>query len=107
MKTKQRTDQSGARAARLTAGSKRNDRPPAGNAVLITAELAIARCRWCNDDLEHCHDALVVHSIGEVHCMGVRCSTPPELHHMVADCSDFGCTCAEISRGRADSAHTA
>jgi len=87
------------RRARLIATSM-HDTPPAGNAALIAAELMAARCRWCNDDLEHCHDALVVHSIGESHCMGARCSTPVELHHMIVSCDDFGCTCAQT--GAAD-----
>jgi hypothetical protein len=79
--------------ARLT-GAARHDTPPAGNAALIAAELATTRCRWCNDDLEHCHESLVVHAVGEVHCMGAHCTTPPELHHLVVDCADFGCSCA-------------
>jgi len=79
----------------LTAASRHHGAPPAGNSALIAAELVAARCRWCNDDLEHCHDSLVVHAIGEVHCMGANCTTSAELHHMVVDCADFGCTCAE------------
>ncbi len=77
-----------ARAVDSTAGHA-----PSGNATVIAAELAIARCRWCNDDLEHCHDALVVHGLGEVHCMSPSCSTPAELHHLVVPCAELGCTC--------------
>lgn len=85
---------------RLTA-SARHDTPPAGNSALAAAEFAATRCRWCNDDLEHCHDSLVVHAVGEVHCMGPRCTTPPELHHLVIDCADFGCSCAQDRHGEA------
>jgi hypothetical protein len=27
--------------------------------------------------------------------MSPECSTPPELHHMVVDCDEFGCGCAD------------
>jgi len=110
MKTKARHERSAAASAlelhriRLAAPTRR-DTPPAGNSALIAAELVATRCRWCNDDLEHCHDSLVVHAVGEVHCMGAHCSTPPELHHMVVDCGDFGCTCAQT--GAAESPGTA
>jgi hypothetical protein len=89
------------RRVRLTAGSK-HDTAPAGNSTLIAAELTMTRCRWCNDDLEHCHESLVVHAIGEMHCMGASCTTPPELHHMVVDCGDFGCTCAQTAAATAE-----
>ena len=85
------------RERRMGLGTATRDRRPAGNAAIIAAELSVVRCRWCNDDLEHCHESLVVHAIGESHCMGANCSTPPELHHMIVDCGDFGCTCAETS----------
>jgi hypothetical protein len=71
------------------------ERRPAGNAALIAAELSVVRCRWCNDDLEHCHDTLVTHAIGDVHCMSPDCTTAPELHHMIVDCTEFGCGCAD------------
>jgi hypothetical protein len=75
---------------------------PAGNAALIAAELSVVRCRWCNDDLEHCHDSLVTHAAGDVHCMSADCTTPPELHHMVVACSEFGCGCADdVAAGKA------
>jgi hypothetical protein len=85
----------------LAVASRRHDTAPAGNSVLIAAELGVMRCRWCNDDLDHCHESFVVHAIGETHCMGANCSTPAELHHMVVDCTDFGCTCAESAAARA------
>lgn len=83
------------------------ERRPAGNAAIIAAELSMVRCRWCNDDLEHCHESLVVHAVGESHCMGANCTTPAELHHMIVDCADFGCTCAETSGLRAADSGTA
>jgi hypothetical protein len=70
------------------------ERRPAGNAALIAAELSVVRCRWCNDDLEHCHASLVTHASGDVHCMSAECTTPPELHHMIVDCGEFACGCA-------------
>jgi hypothetical protein len=70
---------------------------PAGNTALIAAELSTVRCRWCNDDLEHCHEALVRHMIGDVHCMSAECETPVELHHVVVDCGEFGCGCADTA----------
>jgi hypothetical protein len=93
------------RRVQLTAAA--HDRRPAGNAAIIAAELSVVRCRWCNDDLEHCHESLVVHAIGEAHCMGANCSTPRELHHMIVDCADFGCTCAETSASTAANEGTA
>jgi hypothetical protein len=89
----------------LAAASRHHGQAPAGNSALIAAELGAARCRWCNDDLEHCHESLVVHAVGEMHCMGVKCTTPPELHHMVVDCADFGCTCAETASAQAVQRH--
>jgi hypothetical protein len=85
------------RRVRLTAASK-HDTPPAGNSTLIAAELMAARCRWCNDDLVHCHESLVIHAVGEVHCMGADCSTPTELHHMIVRWDDFACTCAQTAQ---------
>ena len=67
---------------------------PAGNVSVIVAELSAVRCRWCNDDLEHCHDSLVRHTAGDRQCMDPQCEVPAEAHHMVIACSDFGCTCA-------------
>ncbi len=73
------------------------ERRPAGNSALIAAELSAVRCRWCNDDLEHCHETLVRHAIGDVHCMSSDCDTPPELHHMTVECDEFGCGCADTA----------
>jgi hypothetical protein len=80
------------RRAQLASG--RPDTPPAGNVAVIAAELSVVRCRWCNDDLEHCHDSLVVHAASEAHCMDPTCTAQPDAHHMLVSCSDFGCTCA-------------
>jgi hypothetical protein len=82
------------RAVRATG----HETPPAGNVSVIAAELTTARCRWCNDDLEHCHESLVVHAIGDTHCMDAGCRAPTEAHHMVVGCDEFGCTCAQTSR---------
>jgi len=66
---------------------------PAGNVSVIVAELNSARCKWCNDDLEHCHDSLVRHTVGDRHCIDPECAVPAEAHHLVIACSDFGCGC--------------
>jgi hypothetical protein len=67
---------------------------PAGNASVIAAELTLVRCRWCNDDLEHCHETLVVHVTGGAQCIEPGCEVPTEAHHTAIDCADFGCRCA-------------
>jgi hypothetical protein len=69
---------------------------PAGNVSVIVAELTSVRCRWCNDDLEHCHETLVRHTVGDTHCMDASCVVADEAHHMVVSCDDFGCSCAMI-----------
>ncbi len=67
---------------------------PAGNVSVIVAELNTARCKWCNDDLEHCHDSLVRHTSGGGHCVDPHCVVAVEAHHTVIACSEFGCRCA-------------
>ena len=66
---------------------------PAGNSWMIAAELTVVRCRWCNDEIEHCHDSLIVHQAGGAECMNALCIVPTEAHHMVVDCTDVGCAC--------------
>ena len=80
------------RRGKLTTATR--ETAPAGNVSVIVAELNVARCKWCNDDLEHCHDSLVRHTAGDRHCMDPRCVVPAEAHHMVIACSDFGCGCS-------------
>lgn len=77
---------------KLTAATR--ETAPAGNVWLIVAELNTARCKWCNDDLEHCHESLVRHTAGDRHCVDPNCVVAAEAHHMVIACSDFGCRCA-------------
>jgi hypothetical protein len=77
---------------------------PAGNVSVIVAELSAVRCRWCNDDLEHCHDSLVMHAIGGSHCISPNCVVPDEAHHMVVSCDDVGCTCTLVTTGVAETA---
>ena len=79
------------RKGRLTVATRQT--APVGNVSVISAELNSARCKWCNDDLEHCHDSLVRHTSGEAHCMNPVCGVPREAHHMVIACTEFGCTC--------------
>jgi hypothetical protein len=57
------------------------------------AHLDIAVCRRCSDDLEHCHDTLVNHVVGEVHCTAADCTTPAELHELVISCIEVSCDC--------------
>jgi hypothetical protein len=61
------------------------------------AHLDIVVCRRCADDLEHCHDTLVVHGSSEVHCTASECTTPTELHALVIGCDAFDCDCAPAS----------
>jgi hypothetical protein len=75
-----------------------------GNVSVISAELNSTRCKWCNDDLEHCHDTLVRHTSGERHCMNPVCDVPPEAHHMVIACSEFGCACVATAPAAAATA---
>ncbi|MDQ1465198.1 MAG: hypothetical protein QOC73_2139 [Actinomycetota bacterium] len=77
---------------------------PAGNVSVIVAELSAVRCRWCNDDLEHCHDSLVMHAIGGSHCISASCVVPDVAHHMVVRCDDVGCTCTLVPTGVAETA---
>ncbi|HEY5200270.1 MAG TPA: hypothetical protein VIJ31_05110 [Acidothermaceae bacterium] len=79
------------RRGKLTVATRQT--APVGNVAVISAELNSARCRWCNDDLEHCHDSLVRHTSGDRHCMDPLCVVPPEAHHMVIACTEFGCAC--------------
>jgi hypothetical protein len=57
------------------------------------AALDSTSCKWCNDDLEHCHDSWVRHTSGDRHCMNPLCVIPPEAHHMAIACNEFGCAC--------------
>jgi hypothetical protein len=77
---------------------------PAGNASVIAAELTLVRCRWCNDDLEHCHESLVVHASGGSHCIEAACEVPTEAHHTMLGCAEFGCACAVTTKGIAETA---
>jgi hypothetical protein len=83
-----------ARSRRAAFASPNQGSAPAGNVSVIAAELTVARCRWCNDDLEHCHDSFVTHATGERHCMDAGCQLHAEAHHLVVPCDDVGCTCA-------------
>jgi hypothetical protein len=76
------------------------ERPAAFSSVVL-AELDIAVCSRCAADLEHCHDALVFHAIGEVHCTAADCATPHELHHLVIACVEFACDCASAGAAAA------
>ncbi len=89
------------RRSRLTAA---HETAPAGNVSVIVAELTAVRCRWCNDDLEHCHDSLVVHGNGDSHCMDATCESAAEAHHMIVRCDEFSCDCARVAAGMADTA---
>ena len=77
---------------------------PAGNASVIAAELTLVRCRWCNDDLEHCHETLVIHVGGEASCIEATCEVPSEAHHTVMGCAEFGCGCATTAGSVAETA---
>jgi hypothetical protein len=85
---------SGRHAMRRPPAARKHETAPAGNVSVIVAELNSVRCRWCTDDLEHCHESLVLHAAGTPQCMDAECAVPEEAHHIVVACGDFGCGCA-------------
>jgi hypothetical protein len=98
---------SGRHAMRRPAPARTRETAPAGNVSVIVAELSSVRCRWCNDDIEHCHESLVMHDSGDAQCIDASCSVPNEAHHMVIACGDFGCRCANTGSDAATIAETA
>jgi hypothetical protein len=65
---------------------------PVSDTLLL---LDISTCRWCTDDLEHCHDALVLHATGDSHCAGSDCTAAVEAHHLIVFCRDLACDCGD------------
>ena len=86
----------GRHALRRRPAAPNRETAPAGNVSVIVAELGSVRCRWCNDDIEHCHESLVIHAIGKPLCIDPDCVVANEAHHMVIACGDFGCGCAHV-----------
>jgi hypothetical protein len=84
----------GRHAMRRPPAAHSRETAPAGNVSVIVAELSSVRCRWCNDDIEHCHESLVMHASGDAQCIDAGCLVPNVAHHMVIACGDFGCGCA-------------
>lgn len=51
-------------------------------------------CTTCIEDLEHCHETLVLHADGTLECEGVeRCGGDEVLHECSVACTDLGCGC--------------
>lgn len=55
---------------------------------------ATATCRDCSDDLDHCHDTLIVHVDGRVECGEAGCHAVVVRHSLVIPCADLGRGCA-------------
>jgi hypothetical protein len=66
-------------------------------ATLAHLDLGITVCHWCAAELVHCHDTLIAHAIGELHCGGNDCDTATELHHLVVSCAEMSCDCASTA----------
>jgi hypothetical protein len=98
---------SGRHALRRPPATRKSETAPAGNVSVIVAELSSVRCRWCNDDIEHCHESLVLHASGDAQCIDAGCSVPTEAHHMLIACADFGCRCANTGSDTAKVAESA
>ncbi|MBX6372039.1 MAG: hypothetical protein IRZ02_07270 [Acidothermus sp.] len=60
-----------------------------------TQQSGATSCRWCTDDLAHCHDPLVVHGTGTTECLSEACVVPAEAHDVTVCCAELGCPCAE------------
>lgn len=62
--------------------------------VTPTGTPAVAECRWCAAELDHCHGTLVVHENGPVECELTACTTlDPARHVVVLDCVEVDGTC--------------
>lgn len=61
----------------------------------VTVPLAGVRaCRSCDDQLDHCHDTLVLHADGTAACDGsARCAAREDLHEWWIPCTDLRCGC--------------
>ncbi len=54
--------------------------------------LVARACADCDDDLEHCHGASLVHIDGSVECTDeATCRLAAELHRFVMRCEDDEC----------------
>lgn len=57
----------------------------------------MARCIACDEQWDHCHDALITHGDGATECAGNSgCAYADETHVHVEWCADLRppCTCA-------------
>ena len=64
-------------------------------------------CRFCTEDLEHCHATSVEHADGSTECLGDEpCVVSHRLHAWTVDCTDLvgGCACAHQRVGPVDRA---
>ncbi|BBY74825.1 hypothetical protein MPRF_17240 [Mycolicibacterium parafortuitum] len=60
------------------------------------------QCRACRTGLEHCHGALIHHTLRRPECTEDECFVAASDHDMHLDCSAVGCLCDEFA---AESAH--
>jgi hypothetical protein len=55
-----------------------------------------ADCRDCREGLDHCHGAIIRHSLRRAECTEPGCVSPELLPHtFVVDCDAIGCGCTE------------
>lgn len=57
------------------------------------AAVAAARCRGCDEDLEHCHGTFVEHEDGGWECTAPQCAGPTVVHRWVVRCQELGVGC--------------
>lgn len=53
-------------------------------------------CVDCGDEVEHCHETLVIHADGVVECLGDDCVGEMDVHVLVLGCDELEppCRCA-------------
>lgn len=60
-----------------------------------------SECRDCAAGFEHCHGALIHHTVGRDECTEADCERAEVEHAYVVDCETIGCACGvEVSAHR-------
>lgn len=52
-------------------------------------------CAHCSDDLEHCHETLVIHDDGHAECADAECAAHWETHDFRLFCDERHETCLQ------------
>ena len=50
-------------------------------------------CLDCLEELEHCHELLVLHSDGSLECGDNLCAADPDVHEWTITCADLSSAC--------------